>query len=233
MITDLKVKDKIKYIFFALVFSIAVIGVSLVNHFWFLDRSDRTANHNENLIFLVFICAFAVAFFVGYLLNLFVSKNNKAFVVMNAISNGGTIFCVFSAFVILLASYDAFKLNLDYISLFISSSFSLLGFGLTVATIQATFLVRSMKKSNENKRADVILAYILPYILLFSFGLIYTCSALLELQSQHAGYYQIIIFKSLFYSILQLFVLLFRLVGGMIKAVLNGNKNNQNTSKNL
>ena len=196
-LTSLKPNQIIKRIFLTFLFSLSLVGLSLINHFLFLDRSDRDVSHSDNVVFLIMFCLLSFLFLLGHILNIFVFKNKKAYILMNSISDGLTIFCLISSMVILIASQDKLVFNKDYLSLLVSSSFTLLGFGLTVTAILISYIVKRINDMKSDKQIETIFAYLLPYFLFFSAGLIYTLSALLELQFVEAGYYKIIIYKSL------------------------------------
>ena len=213
--------DKARKIVIAVIFYLSLAGVFLINHFFFLNRSDRVDGNNDNIVFLIFGCSFALLFLIGYLLNIFIFKRKNAYLIMNAISDGGSVFCLFSAFAILLASSENLSFNRDYISLFVNSSFALLGFGLTVTAILSPYLVKTIKKASGERQVEVVLAQILPYFFFFGLGLLYTISALLDLQFQDKGYYQIVIYKSLFYSVLQMAFLVFQVIQGIIISALD------------
>lgn len=212
----LSLEQIIRRILLMILFSASLIGLSLLNHFLFLEHPDRNVNHAENIAILIVIIVLSLIFLVVYLLNMFVFKNKKIHLFMSTFSDGGTIFLLLSSIVLMVISQDMIIFNKEHVSLFISSSFTLLGFGLTIVAILATRVVETLRQSNPSKRMDVLFSTIFPFFLFFCAGLIYTISALLNLQSIDAGYYKIIIYKSLFYSVIQMFFLVICIFKGFI-----------------
>lgn len=215
----LKPNQIVRRIFLTTIFSLSVAGLATINHFFFLDRTDRTSNHGENLLLLIIFCVLSFLFLAGYILNLFVFKRKKVYTIMNSISDGVTIFCLISSIVILIVSQDNLIFNKEYLPLLITSSFTLLGFGLTITAILVTYIVNKIRTSESEKKIEFIFAYLLPYFLFFGAGLIYTISSLLELQFVEIGYFKIVVYKSLFYSGIQIFFLVYKIIDIIIATV--------------
>ena len=86
---------------------------------------------------------------------------------MNSVSDGTTIFCLISCLVILVISQEKLVFNKEYVSLLISSSFTLLGFGLTITAILINYIIKRIKESKSEEKIELLFAYILPYFLFF------------------------------------------------------------------
>ena len=76
---------------------------------------------------LVIFMTFGGLFLIGYIVYFFLIKNIKAYRIMSFFSSSTVIFFAASTIMNLLVYDDRWSFNVDNTSLFISSSFTLLG----------------------------------------------------------------------------------------------------------
>ncbi len=202
----------IRRLVITVIFSFLSVSLVLCYFFLFLNREDRKVSDNNNICFLVVLFASIFSFALFYILNLFVFRRKMVHVAMSAFEDGLTFFSGVASIIVLLASYEEFSFNKEFVSLYVGSSFSLLGFGLTITAIMTGFFVNKLKKDKKEKQIEEVFAYLLPYFLFFVSGLLWTVSALLEIQFIDKGFYQIIIYQSLFFSATQIFLIIYRVI---------------------
>ena len=97
--------------------------------------------------------------------------------------------------------------------MFVSSSFTLLGFGLTIVAIVSTSVAAKVRSVLENKKCDYALFdVIIPYCLLFVMGLVFSISSLLNVQFADTVFYRVTIYQSLFFSSAQILMIVYVLI---------------------
>lgn len=205
--------------FIKLVFTeLFILGTLFINHFLFFSRSDRSPNNTMNWIQLSCLCLLFIAFAIADIWNILISKNRKLFLIMDSIIRGVLFFALLSCGIAAFTTYDGLKFIKEYISLYISSFISLLGFSIAIVAILTPPLIREIKKFPYEKKINMVFSDYLQYFLFFFVGLIYTISLIINLQDIDLGYYKIIIFRAMLYSCAQIIVLIFKIIKSIIKS---------------
>lgn len=196
------------------VLSIAFLLISfwsfaLTMYFFHFEIADRPSiDHVSNTIFLIAVIVLSLIYFGFYLFNLFYVKHLKTHKVMRLLNDSATYSFFIGAIINLLSSAEELLFDATNISLFISSSLTLLGFGLAVVAIIYSSALSRIKTTIEKEESDNhIFVILILFIFCFALGLIFSISALLNIQISETAFYRSIIFKALFYSSAQAFVI--------------------------
>ena len=222
-------KDTIvRRIILTVIFVLMSIAFSFIERKYFTTHTDSYYSNKDS--WLMFIGTIVVSLLIscGCLLNIFIFKNRKIHFVLCSICDGGTWFFVIASLINLLAYYPEFYFDPNYIQIFVTSSFSLLGFGLTICAVMTPFFINAMNKSSDEKRIDTILSQLMPFVFVFMAGLVFTSSCLLNLHIKETSFYKMIIYKALFYSITQILFIVIHIISLTVNYVWYGKKNNKN-----
>ena len=218
-----KRENLVRHIIYALCFLGLSIGFAFIEKYYFLDLPGSYYQKKDALLIFILLLCIGLVFTVTYLLNLFWIKSEKLHTVLTGVCFGmGCVFIV-SLIINLIVNQPQITFDSNYISLFVTSSFTLLGFGLTAASILTPLLIKLMKEKSNEERTDKILSYFLPYIFLFLFGLAFTATCLLELEIKDTSFYKIIVFKALLYSITQILAIIVAICSYLVTFVFKEN----------
>lgn len=190
------------------------IGAFLMYYFYYYNLPDAPKSGAKiYLVVLIASIVISIAYLVGYILNATIFKRVYVYRLTNIISSSAFLFFTACVLILCFASIDKWIFDKNNISLFVSSSFTLLGFGLTIVAIVSTAVVTKVKNALDDKKRDYSLFdIIIPYCLLFFMGLIFSISTLLNIQYADTVFYRVTIYQSLFYSSAQILMIAYILI---------------------
>ena len=214
---EFNIKNKIKRISIAVFASLFFTGVLLLNYF---NYQYISGDKESSTLLLIYGTVFAGALLIVYVVNMFTIKNIVFHNIFGTLYEGlGSFFAV--ALIIDLASLsDKIKLDSSNISLLITASLTLLGFGLTSTAISMQYLTSKIKDDiNNNKFKGRALGIVITFFFLFASGLIYSISSLVNVQEASLAFYKTIIFRALFFSSAQIVMIIIELAVGFVKQI--------------